>query len=180
MLLSCYVPASTLGPSTGLYIVAAAVLAFNVKTDARTLFTHMKNKVCAGTTSMNTSLMNGIRTNVPRSSPHGPTAVTSGIKSGMNSMTKVNTSLCRSCYNSVLTATTLNTTTFVNSSSAIVRFGTIVTPVLVTTINVILSVVNVFTIHAGRGTKVGRLLKSLTAKAGLDSMLVIITAFLVL
>lgn len=161
-------------------MVAAAVLAFNVKTSARTLFTHMNNNVCAGTTSIKTSLMNGMRTKVPRSSPHGPTAVTSGINSGMNSITNVKTSLCRSCYNSVLTATTLNTTTFVRSTSAIVRFGTIVTPVLVTTINVVLSVVNVFTIHAGRGTAVGSLLNSLTFNAGLDSMLVITTAFLVL
>ncbi len=167
-------------PATGLYVVAAAVLAFNVNTDARTLFTHMNNNVCAGTTSMNTSLMNGIRTNVPRSSPHGPTAVTSGINSGMNSITNVNTSLCRSCYNSVLTATTLNTTTFVGNDSMSVRFGTIVTPVLVTTINVVLSVVNVFSMHAGRGTDVGSLLGSLSINAGLDSVLVINTAFLVL
>ncbi len=161
-------------------MVAAAVLAFNVKTDARTLFTHINKNVCAGTTSINTSLINGMRTKVPRSSPHGPTAVTSGMNSGMNSITNVNTSLCRSCYNSVLTATTLKTTTFVNSSSATVRCGTMVTPVLVTTIKVVLSVVNVFTIHAGRGTAVGSLLGSLTMNAGLDSILVIITAFLVL
>lgn len=155
-------PTSILAPARGLYVVAAAVLAFNVNTDARTLFTHIKNNVCAGTTSIKTSLIKGIRTNVPRSSPHGPTAVTSGMNSGINSITKVNTSLCRSCYNSVLTATTLNTTTFVRANSAIVRFGTMVTPVLVTTVNVVLSVVNVFSMHAGRGTAVGSLLNSLT------------------
>lgn len=169
-----------LGPATGLYIVAAAVLAFKVKTSARTLFTHMKKNVCAGTTSIKTSLIKGMRTNVPRSSPHGPTAVTSGMNSGMNSITKVKTSLCRSCYNSVLTATTLKTTTCVNAKSATVRFGTIVTPVLVTTMNVVLSVVNVFTIHAGRGTNVERLLGTLSANAGLDTKLVIVTAFDVL
>lgn len=169
-----------LDPARGLYVVAAAVLAFNVKTSARTLFTHINNNVCAGTTSINTSLIKGMRTNVPRSSPQGPTAVTSGMNSGMNSITNVKTSLCRSCYNSVLTATTLKTTTFVRANSAIVRFGTIVTPVLVTTINVLLSVVNVFSMHAGRGTGVGSLLGSLTFNAGLDSMLVMTTAFFVL
>ncbi len=124
--------------------------------------------------------MNGIRTSVPRSSPEGPTAVTSGINSGINSITNVNTSLCRDCYKSVLDATTLNTATFTASAAANVRLQTIVTPVLVTTIKIFLDLVNVFLMQAGRKTAVGSLLQSLNVNAGITTILVTVTAFIVL
>ncbi len=150
--------------------VVSTVLAFNVNTDSVTLFTEINNNVFAGTTSINTSLINGIRTNVPRSSPEGPTYVTSGINSGMNSITNVNTSLCRSCINSIVSYNTLTITTNFNLDN-------IVLPVLVTTLKVLYSVISAFFISAGRNTDRGVLLNSLEGNACATSVLSTVTDF---
>lgn len=116
---------------------------FDLNTSSVTLFTHINNNVCAGTTSIKTSLMNGMRTNVPRSSPHGPTIVTSGIKSGMNSMTNVKTSLFRSCYKSLVSTLALNIT--------MDRISKMLFPLTVTKYKLVTSVLNAFFMENKRG-----------------------------
>ena len=166
-------------PQEKLTIITTTMLTFGMGASLQALFARVGGGIFTKAADVGADLVGKVEASIPEDDPRNAATIADNVGDNVGDVAGMGADLYESYYVSILAAAALGAAAHATSDPDI-QFKAVIAPMVIAALGTLFSILGAFVVRTRPGAGQGELMKSLGRAVNLSSLLIVISAFLVL
>ena len=180
LLLEYCIPDDAINPTAKLCIITTTMLTFGMGASTQALFARVGGGIYTKAADVGADLVGKVEAGIPEDDPRNPATIADNVGDNVGDVAGMGADLYESYCGSILATAALGAAAFIGTGDTVMQFKAVIAPMLTAAIGIVLSIIGIFAVRTKENASIKELLKALSTRTSLSSVLIVIGTFFIL